>query len=102
MNLRLLPEASVEAVAAAIWYEDQKLHLGEEFLNAVEYAITRVREKPNMHPKLEYYSGKHDIRRCLTDRFPYAVIFQIRPSEILVVAIAHTRKMPLYWLSRLA
>ena len=52
-------------------------------------------------PVLEYYSGSHSVGRCLMDGFPYAVIYVCRPDEIVVVAVAHTRRRPLYWLDRL-
>lgn len=35
-------------------------------------------------------------------RFQYAVIYLCRPDESLVIAVAHTRRRPLYWLDRLA
>ena len=56
----------------------------------------------NVHTawRMEQYSGLLDIRRILLRRFPYAVIVLPRPSETLVVAIAHTRRRPLYWLDR--
>lgn len=50
---------------------------------------------------LEYYSGPHEVRRLLMHHFPYAVVFVCRPDETLVVAVAHTHRRPLYWLSRL-
>lgn len=30
-------------------------------------------------------------------RFPYAVVFVCRPDEVVVVAVAHMRREPLYW-----
>jgi hypothetical protein len=50
---------------------------------------------------MEQYSGPFDVRRILLERFPYAVIVLCRPEETVVVAVAHTRRRPLYWLERL-
>jgi hypothetical protein len=50
--------------------------------------------------RMEQYSGLLDVRRLLLQRFPYAVIVLRRPSETLVVAIAHTRRRPLHWLDQ--
>ena len=36
-------------------------------------------------------------RRCLLNKFPYGVIYQIRDEEILVLAIAHLHRRPGYW-----
>jgi toxin ParE1/3/4 len=33
-------------------------------------------------------------------RFPYAVVFLVRVEELRVLAIAHAKRRPGYWLSR--
>jgi len=52
-------------------------------------------------PRLQSYGGPREVRRCLLERFPYLVMFVRRPAEVLVVAISHARRQPLYWLERL-
>lgn len=49
----------------------------------------------------ETYAGEHDVRRCLLDRFAYLIVFACLTDETLVVAVAHARRKPLYWLKRL-
>lgn len=100
MKIRALPEADAEALDAALWYEDERTGLGDDFLAARERAIERIEGTPQGLPRLEYYDGRHEIRRVLMRRFPYAVIFQVRADELLVVAIAHVKRRPLYWLDR--
>ena len=41
-----------------------------------------------------------DIRRCLLDRFPYALIYGIEGEMILLIAVAHTRRDLHYWIDR--
>ena len=101
MNHRVLPEADGEGIAAALWYDERKSGLGDDFLDEMQAAFVRVRGNPRGQTRLEYDSGLHEIRRVLLKRFPYFVIFACRPDEILVVAVAHTRRRPLYWLDRL-
>ena len=67
----------------------------------MQQAFESIRSHPLGLPLIEYYSGPHEVRRCLMHRFPDAVIFVCRPDEIVVVAVAHTRRRPLYWLNRL-
>ena len=101
MNFEVLPEANGEAIAAALWYDEQRLGLGDEFLAELEAAFTAIEEAPNRLRRLETYSGSHNLRRQLLKRFPYVVVVDCRPDRVLVVAVAHTRRRPLYWLDRL-
>lgn len=101
MIFRVLPEAQGEATEAALWYDDRQLSLGDEFLGEVAAAFDRIRQGPDSLSRMEHYAGRHDLRRVLLRRFPYAVIVLRRPDETLVVAVAHTRRRPFYWLDRL-
>jgi plasmid stabilization system protein ParE len=96
-----LPEADGETIAAAIWYDDQQSGLGEQFVKEIQAALDKVRRNPLSAPRLEYYVGPHDIRRQLVSRFPYVVVYLCRADDIVVVAVAHSRRRPLHWLNRL-
>jgi hypothetical protein len=97
----ILPVAELEAADAAIWYDDRRQGLGDEFLVDFRQALDRVSNAPEEFSRLEGYAGNHDVRRCLLTRFPYLVIFMSRPEEIVVVAVSHVRRRPFYWLERL-
>jgi hypothetical protein len=99
--LTVLPEAELEATEAAIWYDDQRTGLGDDFLGDLETALERVRTSPLSFGLLETYQGKHEIRRCLLSRFPYVIVFLCRGPDVVVVAIGHARRRPLYRLERL-
>ena len=101
MNFRVLSVADGESIAAALWYEDRQPGLADKFLAELHLALESIRGNPHGLPLLECYSGTHEVRRCLMHRFPFAVICVCRPEEIVVVAVAHTRRRPLYWLDRL-
>jgi toxin ParE1/3/4 len=96
----ILPAAELESAEAATWYDDQSFGLGDEFLSEVEQAIAEIGRNPQSFSRLEYYSGPHDIRRHVLRRFPYLIVFSCRPETVLVVAISHARRQPLYWLER--
>jgi len=101
VTFQVLPEAQGESIEAAIWYDDRQPSLGTEFLAEIRRAFDAIRTGASFLPRLETYSGPHDIRRTQLKRFPYAVIVLSRPEEVVVVAVAHTRRRPLYWLDRL-
>jgi hypothetical protein len=47
-------------------------------------------------------SGRNPTRRALLARFPYSLVFAtLDPGEVLVVALAHTKRREGYWRGRL-
>ena len=67
-NLIILPEAEQDAAQAYVWYEDQELGLGEEFLRCVDACIQFTRRSPGM-----YQVVHENYRRAVVRRFPYVI-----------------------------
>jgi hypothetical protein len=101
VKLRILQEADDETLEAAAWYQERSPGLGDDLISERERVLETIGHSPRSLALLEYYTGPHEVRRCIMRRFPYAVIFQCRPGEVLVVAVAHLHREPLYWLDRL-
>jgi toxin ParE1/3/4 len=101
VKLTILPAAQLEAADAAVWYDDQRAGLGDEFLEEVRRGLDRVRRERQFFSRADFYSGPREIRRCALNRFPYVIVFECRPDETVVAAVSHTRRRPLYWLKRL-
>lgn len=68
MNVEFQPEALAEFEEAARYYADRQSGLELRFIASVENAIARIVEAPNRHRS---FFGQ--VRRCLTQVFPYAV-----------------------------
>ncbi len=96
MKYTFHPEARDELNYAVDFYEGRHAELGVEFLEEVYSTIQRIIEFPKAFPK-----QSKKTRKCLVNRFPFAVIYQIRESEIFIVAIAHLSRKPGYWKERL-
>ena len=102
MNFVVLAAAELEAAEAALWYEDRRPGLGDEFLDELDRAFERIQAAPGVCRALEGFpSTSRDVRRCLLRRFPYLVVFLRRPEEVVVLAVSHARRRPFYWLERL-
>ena len=95
-----MPEANDEAASASAWYDDQRSGLGDDFLAEIKSAYELIQDKPDFIPRLEHYHGPHLLRRCLLHRFPYQVVVACGDKETVVIAIAHNRRKPFYWLDR--
>jgi plasmid stabilization system protein ParE len=101
VRIELLPEARAELRSAALWYDQRRLGLGDEFIAEVAAALDRIGEAADSFPKWpDTRETVPPIRRAVVLRFPYVIAFERNERKILVPAIAHGKRQPLYWLSR--
>ncbi|MBD2773750.1 type II toxin-antitoxin system RelE/ParE family toxin [Iningainema tapete] len=89
------PEALTEYAEAVQYYTMQRAELAQTFINAVEDAVYRIRESPTRWRIIE-----EDVRRCLTRKFPYGILYTIEQDYILILAVMHCSREPGYWKSR--
>ena len=100
--VRLDEAAEEEAAGAAEWYDDRQEGLGDRFLSAVEEGLTQLRESPEAcSPVQGVPAGLPEVRRISLKGFPYGLVFAVLPTELVVVAVAHARRRPGYWIERL-
>lgn len=90
------PAAQRELIDAVDYYNDQYMGLGYEFAAEVRHTISRILRFPASWTKL---SPK--IHRCLTHRFPYAVIYHFTSDELFIVAVMHLKRKPDSWRNNL-
>lgn len=95
MRARYLSPAEWELVQAAHHYESQVANLGFEFLAEIHRAVKSIEDHPEAAPII-----KGVIRRRIIRRFPYAILYQIDPAEIVILAVMHQRRHPDYWHDR--
>ncbi len=98
--VELAPEALAEVDEAARWYDLQRPGLGYDLLDELEAVLLRVADAPTSFPRLRDVPDELDVRRCLMSRFPYGVVFTILTHCVRVVAFAHLKREPGYWLDR--
>ncbi|OOG59126.1 plasmid stabilization protein [Rhodanobacter sp. B05] len=95
MTFRFHPEALAEFEGATRYYAAIQNELAQRFVSSVEIAIEELAEQP-----LAFALMAHDVRRCLTRVFPYAVLYTIEVDYILIVAVMHCHQEPGYWRHR--
>ena len=101
MRVVLHPEASAELRAAALWYDERSIGLGEDLMAEVGETLARIAMAPRSFAVWPGVIGRPEpVRRGIVHRFPYVVAFEEHPDHILVLAIGHAKRRPLYWLSR--
>jgi toxin ParE1/3/4 len=98
--LRVHEAAEKELLEGAQWYEDHQPGLGEQFLDEYQSALLQILAAPTSFSRMETARTKRIIRRCILQRFPYYVAYELLADEIVVVAVAHAKRRPNYWIRR--
>lgn len=99
--IQLDPAVVDEIHDAAAWYEERRLGLAADLLGEVEQTLEQIALRPATFPRLAAMPQDLVVRSALLDRFPYALIFLPLPTgDLRVVAFAHAKRRPGYWLWR--
>ena len=96
MNVRFLTLAQQEVDVAVAWFEERAEGKGVDFLDELDRIVRLVKAYPFASPEIN-----PEIRQRLFARFPYSLIYGIDHNTIVVIAVAHFRRAPLYWVDRL-
>ena len=96
MIVRIREEAERED--AFDHYEQQRQGLALELLDEHVRAAHKIVERPLGWPANPAHS---DARRCRLDRFPYALVYRIEPTQCMIIAVAHLKRRPGYWIERM-
>ncbi len=97
MKWKFHPQASEEYLDACRYYVKIDGTLGAAFVRSVETAIDQIAQSPTAWPVIE-----EDVRRHLLKRFPFGIHYTIEDGFVLIVSVAHMKRMPGYWRNRLS
>jgi plasmid stabilization system protein ParE len=91
MTLRTTSLAEADVVDAAVWFERQRLGLGDDFLTDMDAAFAAIQQAPLACPTLhlEGVTFRLDLRWTRAGRFSFLVVFHIAGDEIVIDAVVH-------------
>jgi len=98
--LLIEPEADQELEEACLRYEGERPGLGQRFLDGVAATLDRIARFPQAGAPVPYVSADLPVRRAPVSGFPYHVVYLTTSDAIRVLAFAHYRRRPGYWLGR--
>jgi hypothetical protein len=99
-QLRFEGEAERELDEAAQRYEEQRPGLGNRFLHEVELTTERIRQFPGVGAPVKHVPADLGTRQAPVKDFPFQVVYLSTADAIRVLAIAHYRRRPGFWLDR--
>jgi hypothetical protein len=96
MSYYFHPAAEAEHLESVAYYESKRAGLGASYLAEFERIMDIVCETQHRYPV-----EKHpDVGRIRMKRFPFTILFRDASGAVQVLAVAHNRRRPQYWLSR--
>ena len=95
MIIRFVDEAQREFLDAISYYEDARAGLGRRFKDVFDRYVLWMAD----HPEL-YRLRPGGYRRINLRGFPYYIPYILRGETLWILAVAHSSRKPLYWISR--
>ena len=96
LPVRIHEAAEAEIKGAADFYDIESVGLGEELTDEVEHAIEQISRYPLAAPV-----ARGSLRAKTLTRFPYSLVYFVGENDIALLAVAHQKRRPFYWTSRL-
>lgn len=96
-RVRFLRAAQNEYLAALAWYASRSLDAADDFTEQIAAGIHSIRKTPDAWP---LWRGHSEVRARVLRHFPYSILYIVRGEHVVIVAVAHQRRRPDYWLSR--
>jgi toxin ParE1/3/4 len=98
--LRIIDLAEAEYRDAARWYRERNPRVAGRFAAETRRALALIEEFHLIGGVVPGVPDEH-VRRMPVHTFPYHVVFVDLGDRIEVVAFAHNRRRPAYFLTRL-
>jgi plasmid stabilization system protein ParE len=90
------PEAQTDIKEAALWYEDREAGLGTSFVNQISNTLQQIADHPLSFPLV----SEDNVRRALSQKFPYSIYFINQPDAVSVIAVLHQHRRSEAWQTR--
>lgn len=92
------PQAAEEFEAAVAYYESVASGKGLEFAAQVQAAIEHICLFPEAAPVTRGTVRSKGIQP--STRWRYTIHYRVTPDGIRILAVAHHRRQPFYWIAR--
>lgn len=90
------PEAFEDLNEALDFYLSKSHKIAHDFYSIIEYSLDTIQNAPKRCKIIE-----NPFRSFVIQRFPFKIIYCEEENEIIVIAIAHLKRNPDYWKTRI-
>jgi len=90
------PGASEDYAEAFAWYYARGTALAFDFEREIERGIRLIFQSPLRWPQFDA-----ERRRLVIRKYPYSIIYELHDEAVVVLAVAHGKRKPYYWLNRI-
>lgn len=95
MKITFHPEAELELIEAAVFYDGQVPGLGGQLEAEVRRITSLLLENPEIGLLVDSQRRKFGLTR-----FPFSLIYVVSTDNICILAVAHQKRRPGYWQNR--
>ncbi len=95
-DIIIRPEARTDLLDAFNWYQEQRPGLGFDFKLCVDEVFSKLHRRPNIYKHVH-----KEVRRVVTQRFPFGVFYLLDNNKVIVIAVLHARRDPKKWKQRI-
>lgn len=95
IRFRYLAPARNELRNAAQYYRERSPRAASSFMASIQDAIDQIVEFPESAPTI-----RGQVRGKVISRFPYTLMYLVEQGVVLVLAVAHQKQRPEYWIDR--
>jgi plasmid stabilization system protein ParE len=96
MTIEFDPLAVLELNDAVEYYNFKLEGLGDRFKDDVKKGINKIANFPDA-----WQHQTSRTRRFVLNTFPYKIIYAVKKTRILILAIASSHREPHYWIDRI-
>jgi toxin ParE1/3/4 len=94
--------AARRELRSAIEHDEEELPgRGLRLEEQITRVLLRLRRLPLSAPIWPGLDSAYDVRGAKVRRHAYVVVYMVHPDQLIILAVAHTKKQPGYWANRI-
>ena len=96
------PEVHGDVIDALTWLVRKRSYRGvSELLAEWDAGLEAIAAAPHLHSPADEASPGREVRYILTRRYGYKIVYEVTPTQIIIVAFVRASRRSSVWVNRL-